>query len=147
MDKTQGSKCLDWIFPKHKWCLRKCWWIWPDGRPEDCDHIWWLKIILSETADLFVCDRELNMSTVLIIHSHLWVPEDIRINLAQYVIMNIPNTRYVQQIAYKNANDIDSKEFIKSYKNTNQKLHWFVIHSKKFLMIFSLQQRFYRDKK
>lgn len=104
--------------------------------------MWKHKIILSETADLSVCDRELNMSTVLIIHSHLWVPEDIRINSARYVIMNTPNTRNVQQIAYKHASDIDSKEFIKSYNNTNQKLHWFVIHSKTFWWSFRFSKNF-----
>lgn len=80
----------------------------------------------------FIWDRELNMSIVLIIQSHFRVLEDIRINSARDIIMNSPNTREVQQIAYKHVSDIDSDEFIKSYKNTNQKSHWFVIHSNIF---------------
>ena len=64
-------------------------------------------------TELFIGDRKLNISLVFIIQSYFAVPKNIRLNSVHYFIMEIPNKREVQQIAFNNSSDIGFKNLYK----------------------------------
>ena len=49
------------------------------------------------------------------------MPESIRLNSTHYVIMEIPNKRELQQIAFNQSSDINFKDFINLYKKCSAK--------------------------
>ena len=49
------------------------------------------------------------------------MPKSIRLNSTHYVIMEIPNKRELQQIAFNQSSDINFKDFINLYKKCGAK--------------------------
>ena len=49
------------------------------------------------------------------------MPKSIRLNSTHYVIMEIPNKRELQQIAFNQSSDINFKDFINLYKKCSAK--------------------------
>ena len=48
--------------------------------------------------------------------SYIVAPKNITLNSTHYLIMKIPNTREIQQIAFNHSSDIDFQEFMNLYK-------------------------------
>ena len=64
------------------------------------------------TAELFIRGRTLNISVVFSTQSYFKVPNDVRLNTANFFIIKIPNKRKLQQIALNHSSDICTKDFI-----------------------------------
>ena len=75
------------------------------------------KKLNSLITELFIRGRKLNISVVFITQSHFKVPKDVKLNPTHFFIMKIPNKIESQQIALNHSSDINSKNFIKIYKN------------------------------
>ena len=75
------------------------------------------KKLNSLITELFIRGRKLNISVVFITQSHFKVPKDVKLNPTHFFIMKIPNKIEPQQIALNHSSDINSKNFIKMYKN------------------------------
>ena len=75
------------------------------------------KKLNSIVTELFIRGRKLNISLAFITQSYFKVPKDVRLNSTHFFIMKIPNKRELQQIALNHSSDINSKDFIKIYKN------------------------------
>ena len=71
----------------------------------------------SIATELFIRGRKLSIHLVFITQSYFKVPKDVRLNSTHFFIMIIPNKRELQQIALNHSSDINSKDFIKIYKN------------------------------
>ena len=71
----------------------------------------------SIATELFIRGRKLSIHLVFIRQSYFKVPKDVRLNSTHFFIMIIPNKRELQQIALNHSSDINSKDFIKIYKN------------------------------
>ena len=76
-------------------------------------------------TELFITGRKLNISVVFITQSYFAVTKNIRLSSTHYFIMKIPNKWELQQIAYNQSSDIDSKEFMKFYKTCTTKPYLF----------------------
>ena len=74
------------------------------------------KKLYSIVTKLLIRGRKLNISLVFINQSCFKVPKDVRLNSTHFLIMKIPNKRELQQIARNHSSDINSKDFIKTYK-------------------------------
>ena len=74
------------------------------------------KKIDSIATELLIRGRKLNISLVFITQSCFKVSKDVRLNSAQFFILQIPNKRELQQTALNHSSDINSKDFIKIYK-------------------------------
>ena len=66
--------------------------------------------------ELFIRCRKLNISLAFITQSYFFVPKDVRLNSAHYLIMKINNKRELQNIAINHSADIDYKDFMKIYR-------------------------------
>ena len=75
------------------------------------------KKLNSIVTEMFIRGRKLNISLAFIMQSYFKVPKDVRLNSTHFFIMKIPNKRELQQIALNHSSDINSKDFIKIYKN------------------------------
>ena len=75
------------------------------------------KKLNSLITELFIRGRKLNISVVFITQSHFKVPKDVKLNPTHFFIMKIPNKIEPQQITLNHSSDINSKNFIKIYKN------------------------------
>ena len=62
--------------------------------------------------ELFIRCRKLNISLAFITQSYFSVPEDLRLNSTQYLIMKINNKGELLNIAINHSADIDYKYFI-----------------------------------
>ena len=71
-------------------------------------------------TELFLRERKLNLSLAFISQSYFKVPQTIGVNATHYVIMKIPKKRELQQIASNHLSDIDSKDFMKLYKDSTK---------------------------
>ena len=80
------------------------------------------------TAELFIRGRTLNISVVFITQSYFKVPNDVRLNTANFFIIKIPNKRKLQQIALNHSSDICTKDFIKIQKNCTAGSYSFLIN-------------------
>ena len=60
------------------------------------------KILNPIITELFIRGRKINISLVFITQSYFAVPKNIRLNSMHYFIMDIPNKRELQQIAFNN---------------------------------------------
>ena len=79
-------------------------------------------------AELFIWGRKLNISLVFITQSYFAVPKKkIKINSMQYFIMTSPNKRELQQIAFNDSSNIDSKDFMNLYKKCTAKPYSFLV--------------------
>ena len=87
-----------------------------------------IKKLNSIVTDLFIRGRKLNISLAFITQSYFKVPEDVRLNSTQFLIMKIPNKRELQQIALNHPSDINSKYFIKIYKKCTAETHSFLVN-------------------
>ena len=74
------------------------------------------KKLNSIVTELFIIGRKLKISLVFITHSYFKVTKHVRLNSTHLFIMKIPNKRELQQIARNHSSDINSKDFIKTYK-------------------------------
>ena len=66
--------------------------------------------------ELFISCRKLNISIVFITQSYFTTPKDARLNSTHYV-MKIQSRKELQDIAQENSEDIDFKDFLKTYKD------------------------------
>ena len=60
-------------------------------------------------TELFITDRELSISIVLITQSYFAAPRNIRLISTDYIIMKIPRKQELEQIAFNNSSDIEFK--------------------------------------
>ena len=79
---------------------------------------------------MFLTERKLNISLVLILQSYFKVPRTIRLNAAHYFIMKISNERELQQIASNHLSEIDFKNFMKLYKDYTKEPFSFFVNDK-----------------
>ena len=70
----------------------------------------------SVVTELFFRGRKLIISVVFITQSNFKVPKEVRLNTANFFIMNIPNKIILQQTAINQSSDIDFKDFMNTYK-------------------------------
>ena len=75
---------------------------------------------------LFIRDRKLNISPVVIIQSYFAVSKDIQLNSAHDFIMKIPNKWELKQIVSQNSSDITFKT-INLYKKCTAKPYSFLV--------------------
>ena len=66
------------------------------------------KKLNSIVTELFIRDRELNISFVFIARSYFKVPKDFILNCTHLFIMKIPNKRELQQIVPNHSSDIST---------------------------------------
>ena len=66
--------------------------------------------------ELFIRCRKLNISLVFITQSYFSLPKDVRLNSTHYFIMKINSKRELQNIATNYSANIDSKDFMKIYR-------------------------------
>ena len=68
-------------------------------------------------TELFLRDRNLNFSLILILHDLVFLyQKNIRLNATHCFIKKIPNKQELQPIAFNNSSDIDFKDFTNLYK-------------------------------
>ena len=79
-------------------------------------------------TELFIRDKKLNISIVLITKSYFKVLKDVRLNSTHFFNMKIPNKRELQQIATNHSSDIDFKDFMKIYKKMYCRTIFFSCH-------------------
>ena len=79
---------------------------------------------------MFLTERKLNISLVLISQSYFKVPRTIRLNAAHYFIMKISSERELQQIASNHLSAIDFKNFMKLYKDYTKEPFSFFVNDK-----------------
>ena len=72
--------------------------------------------------------RKVNIFIVFISQSYLKMPEDVRLNTTHFFIMEIPNKRYLQQVALNHSSDIDFKYFMKIYKKYTKEPYSFLVN-------------------
>ena len=71
--------------------------------------------------EFFIRCRKLNISIVFITQSYFRTPKDARLNSTHYVIMKNQSRKELQNIAQENSEDIDFKDFLKTYKDYTSK--------------------------
>ena len=71
--------------------------------------------------ELFILCRKVNVSLVFITQSQFYVPKNVRLNSAHYLIMKINNKRELQNIAVNHSVDINYKDFVKIYRACTKK--------------------------
>ena len=67
-------------------------------------------------TDLFIRDRNLNISITFITQSYFKIPKEVRLNTTHLFIVKIPNRAELQQIAKNHLLDIEFNGFIENYK-------------------------------
>ena len=85
------------------------------------------KKLNSIVTELFIRGRKLNISLVFITQSYFKVPKDVRLNTSHFFIAKIPNKRELQQIAINHSSDINTKDFINTYKKCTDKPYSFLV--------------------
>ena len=85
------------------------------------------KKLNSIVTELVIRGRKLNISIVFITQSYFKVPKEVRLNTTHFFIMKIPNKREFQQITLNHSSDIDTKDFMKSYKKCTEKPYSFLV--------------------
>ena len=75
--------------------------------------------------DLFIRCRKPNISLVFISQSYFSVPKDVRLN-STHLILKINNRRELQNIAFNRSADIDSKDFMKIYRECTKEPYSFL---------------------
>ena len=79
-------------------------------------------------TELFLRERNLNISLVFISQYYFKVPKTIRLNITHYFIMKISNKRELQQIPLNHLSDIDFKDFTKLYKDYTKEQYSFLVN-------------------
>ena len=85
------------------------------------------KKLNSIVTELFIRCRKLNISLVFISQSYFKVPKDVRNNSTHFFIMKISNKRELQQIAINHSSNINTKDFIYTYKKCTDKPYSFLV--------------------
>ena len=85
------------------------------------------KKLNSIVTELFIRGRKLNISLVFITQSYFKVPKDVRLNTTHFFIVKIPNKRELQQIEINHSSDINTKDFINTYKKCTDKPYSFLV--------------------
>ena len=83
---------------------------------------------LKSWTEIFIRGKKLNNSTFFITQSYSAVPKNIRLHSSHYFIMKIPNKQELQQIAFNHSSDIDSKDFMNTYKKLTAKSNCFFVN-------------------
>ena len=83
------------------------------------------KKLNSIVTELFIKGGKLNISLIFITQSYFKVPKDIRNNNRHLFIMKIPNKREFTQIAINHSSNINTKDFIESYRKCIDKPYCF----------------------
>ena len=65
-------------------------------------------------TELFIRDRELSISIVLITQSYFATPRNIRLISTDCIIMQIPRKQKLEQIAFNHWSDIEFKKCIEN---------------------------------
>ena len=86
------------------------------------------KKLNSVVTELFIRGRKLNISLVFITPSYFKVPKDVRLNTTHFLIMKIPNKTEFQQIAINHSSDINTKNFVRIYKNCTDEPYSFLVN-------------------
>ena len=76
--------------------------------------------------ELFTRCRKVNISLVFITQSYFFVPKDVRLNSAHYLIIKINCKKELQNIAINHSADIDYKDFIKIYRECTKEPYNFL---------------------
>ena len=79
-------------------------------------------------TELFLRERNLNISLVFISQYYFKVPKTIRLNITHYFIMKICNKRELQQISLNHLSEIDFKDFTKLYKDCTKEQYSFLVN-------------------
>ena len=77
--------------------------------------------------ELFIRGRQVNISLAFMRQYYFAVPKSIRLNLTHYFVMNIPNKKELQQIAFNHSSDIDFQDFMNLYKKCTAKPCYFLV--------------------
>ena len=85
------------------------------------------KKLNSIVTELFIRCRKLNISLVFISVSYFHVPKDVRNNSTHLFIMKIPNKRELMPIAINHSLDINTKDFIETYRKCTDKPYSFLV--------------------
>ena len=67
-------------------------------------------------TELFMKTRKLNISILFITQTYFAVLKNIRLNLTHYFIMEIPNEKELQEIAFNPLSDTDFQDRLTIYK-------------------------------
>ena len=86
------------------------------------------KKLNSIVTQLFIRGRKLNISLVFITQSYFKVPNDLRLNTTQFLIMKILDKRELQQISINHSSNINTKDFIKIYKKRTDEPYSFLVN-------------------
>ena len=86
------------------------------------------KKLNSIVTELFIRERKLNISIVVITQSYFKVPKVVRLNSTHFFIRKIPNKRELQHIALIHSSDIDFKDFMKIYKKCTAEPYSFLVN-------------------
>ena len=86
------------------------------------------KKLNSIATELFIRARKQNISLVFTTQSYFKVPKDVRLNTIHFFIMKIPNKRQLQQIAINHPSDINTKDFINTYKKCMSTPYSFLVN-------------------
>ena len=86
------------------------------------------KKLNSIVTELFIRGRKLNISLVFITQSYFKVPKDVRLNTTHFLIMKIPDKRELQQISINHSSNINTKDFIKTYKKSTDEPYSFLVN-------------------
>ena len=83
--------------------------------------------------------KKLNISLVYISQPYFKMPKTIKLNVLHCFLIEIPNKKELQQIAWNNSFGIDFKDVIKSYKDYTEE-SYSVLVSDTFLSSENLLQ-------
>ena len=75
--------------------------------------------------ELFIRCRKLNILLVFITQSCFFVPKDVRLNSAHYLLIKINNRKELQNIAINDSAVIYYKDFMKLYRECTREPHSF----------------------
>ena len=82
----------------------------------------------SVVTELFIRDRQLNISLVFITQSYFKVPKNVRLNTAHFFITKTPNKRELRDIAINHSSDIKTEDFINICKECTVEPYSFFIN-------------------
>ena len=86
------------------------------------------KKLNSIVTKLFIRGRKLNISVVFITQSFFKVPNNVRLNTNHFFIAKIPNKRELQQIVINHSLDINTKDFVNTYRKCTFEPYSFLVN-------------------
>ena len=76
--------------------------------------------------ELFIISKKLNISLAFITQPYFSVPKKFRLNSTHYLIMKVHNNKELQQIVTNHSEDIDYKEFMKTFRKCTSESYYFL---------------------